>query len=360
MPSAQLIAWVQESQLPWLSFDPSTGRLFFVIDNTLLSQYRGCPAYFMLSSVEGWRRKSISGDTAREWALDFGTLFHKMMELYYKHFKESDFNLTKFAIDAAATQWYQMLMDVHLGHKECQAMGGYPGFAGMLIQYATQFKAENEHIRVLATEVPFGRNKEVPIYQQSDICRNDSVGCEADIFLSGRLDIIADDGFYIFPIDHKTMGSFRGDPLNRFTVDDGPTGYIYALNTILPTIAPPELILKRECNRIQMNLISKSIPKEGSRFKRLPLYKTTDQLSSYRLRVIQTCNHILSDLELYARGIGGVPRDTSKCENWYFETCPFQDVHRQASREAELATLSNGFIKMAIWNTEDVAPVSEE
>jgi len=239
-------------------------------------------------------------------------------------------------------------------------MGGYPGFAGMLIQYATQFKAENERMNILATEVPFGRNKEVPIFQQFNHDDNIFCGighyCEADIFLSGRLDIIADDGYHILPIDHKTMGRFQGDPLNRFVNDDGPTGYIYALNTILPTIIPEDLLLKRQCNQIQMNLISKAVPKEGSRFKRLSLYKSTEQLEAYRLRTIQTVSHMISDLELYIRGIG-VPRDTSKCSNWYFNTCTFMDVHRQASRDAELATLKNGFIKLPIWNTEAVAPI---
>jgi hypothetical protein len=243
-------------------------------------------------------------------------------------------------------------------------MGGYPGFAGMLIQYATQFKAENERMNILATEVPFGKNKEVPIFQNIYLPdrTHESMGsipgyyCEADIFLSGRLDIIADDGYHILPIDHKTMGRFQGDPLNRFVNDDGPTGYIYALNTILPTIIPEDLLLKRQCNQIQMNLISKAVPKEGSRFKRLSLYKSTDQLEAYRLRTIQTVNHMLSDLELYIRGIG-VPRDTSKCSNWYFNTCTFMDVHRQASKDAELATLQNGFIKLPIWNTEAVASI---
>lgn len=363
-PSQQLIEWVKERKLPWIYYDESTGRLTLVIDNYLLSMYRSCAAHFMLVAVDGWHRKSISQDVQREWALDFGILFHKMMELYYRDFQKPDFDLKDFAIKAAAEEWYSMKMDVHLNHKECQAMGGYPGFAGMMIQYATQFKAENERLRVLATEVPFGRNKEVPIFSQFHRATSKDSGeviwCEADIYLAGRLDIIADDGFHILPLDHKTMGSFRGDPLSRFVVDDGPTGYVFALNAILPQIMPDSVErLKRECNQIQMNLISKAIPKEGSRFKRFPLYKTSDQLESYRLRVIQTCNHLLSDLKLVARGLG-VPRDTSKCSNWYFRDCPFLDVHRQASRDAEQATLNNGFIQLPIWNTEEVAKATED
>lgn len=372
-PSQLLIDWVQKQgeALPWLRLNPESGRLEFIVDNTILSDYRACPAHFFLSYVEGWRRKSISTAVEREWALDFGTLFHRMMELYYKHFREEEFNLQDFAIKQACEQWQLMKMDVHLNHKECQAMGGYPGFAAMLIQYATQFKSENERIRILATEVAFGRNREVPIFRIEDadppVCKYDlnentvcmeAIDCFADIFLAGRMDIIADDGYFIFPVDHKTMGSFRGNPLDRFAVDDGPTGYIYSLNKILPTIIPESEILKRNCSQIQMNLISKAIPKEGSRFIRQPLRKSTEQLEAYRLRTIQTVNHMLQDLESYVRGIG-VPRDTSKCNNWYFRSCSFLDVHRQADKAGEAATLSNGFLKLPIWNTEDVQPVED-
>lgn len=354
-PSSLLCGWAKEVELPWLHFNPDTLRLELVVDNYLLSMYRSCPAYFMLTAIEGWHKRSISGDTKREWALDFGILFHKMMELYYRDFKKPDFVLTDFAIKCAHEQWVKMNMDVHLNHKECQQMGGYPGFAGMLIQYASQFHAENERMRILATEVAFGKNKEVPIFVEGQAT---TITCPSDIFLSGRMDIIADDGFNIFPVDHKTLGSFRGDPLNRFVADDGPTGYIFSLNTILPTIIPEELILKRRCNQIQMNLISKAVPKEGSRFKRLPLLKSSSQLESYRERVIQTCNHLLADLELYVRGIS-VPRDTSKCSNWYFKDCTFVDVHRQADASGEKATLNNGFVQLPIWDTEAVAPVED-
>jgi hypothetical protein len=363
-PSTQLIQFVQENPLPWLHYDEEIGRLVFTIDNYLLSSYRGCAQYFIRLALEGWHQKAITGAPERNWALDFGILFHKMMEVYYKTFRSEGFELQKFAIETASKYWVEMKMDVHLSHKQCQEMGGYPGFAGMMIQYATQFAAENEHLRVLATEVAFGKNKEVPIYVEHDnatwnsVAFNLSCYCAADIYLSGRLDIIADDGFHIIPLDHKTMGSFRGDPLMRFVNDDGPTGYIFALNTILPRIVPPELILKRQCNMISMNLISKAVPKEGSRFKRLPLLKSTAQLESYRQRVIGTCNNLLADLDSYVRGLG-VPRDTSHCSNWYFRQCPYLDVCRQADKAGEEATLKNGFLKLPIWDTEAVQGVED-
>jgi hypothetical protein len=345
-----------EQRLPWLQHDEDEDRLVFIIDNYLMSMYRTCPALFMLKAVEGWAKRISAGsaELQRNWYLDLGIAFHKMMELYYKSFREPGFDVNKFAVQQASEIWTAMNMDQHLGHKECQSIGGYPGFAGMLIQYAVQFKPENERLRVLATEVPFGKGREVPIYQESA----DAIGAgpfsDADIFLSGRLDIIADDGFFIFPLDHKTMGSFRGDPLSRFINDEGPTGYVFAMNRILSKVAPPELILKRQCNKISMNLISKAVPKEGSRFKRLMLHKSEDQLRTYRERVILTCNHILEDLEAYVRG-QSVPRATAHCTNMYFHDCDFLDVHRQSDAFAEAKTLENGYIKLKLWDTESLA-----
>lgn len=372
LPSTQLILFVQEAKLPWLRFNPDTGRLEFIIDNYLASMYRACPANFMLKAVEGWSKKGESkvggkATPGRVWPLDFGTLFHKMMEEYYKTYKTPEFSLEIFAIKTALKHWVEMKMDVHLSHRECQEIGGYPGFAGMLVQYAKQFQKENEVLNVLTSEVSFGKAREVPIYvwgQSLDTGACGMLYCSADIYLSGRMDIIADDGAFILPVDHKTMNSFYRDPADRFSIDDGPTGYIYALKHLLQKLAsegkiPSELVLKRSCSRIIINAISKKIPKEGSRFKRIALLKSEEALEAYRVRMIGTCNNILSDLELYVRGLG-VPRDTSKCTNWYFRDCEFLDVHRQQSKDGEAATLQNGFLKLPIWDTEAIEPIYGE
>lgn len=360
LPSTMLEDFVQESKLPWISFNPEAGRLEIVIDNYLASNYRSCAAHFEILGIEGWRRKGVSGAPERNWLLDFGTLFHKMMEEYYQAYKSPEFSLEKFAIERALFHWRDMNMDIHLSNKECQELGGYPGFAGMLLQYALQFKAENESLNIIAKEVSFGKKKEVPLYVWGTESSENAVPyCPADIFLSGRMDIIADDGTFISPMDHKTMGSFRRDPIGRFSVDEGPVGYIYALNKLLPSIVPEELRLKRSCNRIIMNLISKQIPKEGSRFQRHMIWKSSQALEAYRIRMIGTCNNLLNDLELHVRGLS-MPRDTSKCNNWYFRDCPYLDVHRQQDKAGELATLQNGYVKLPVWDTEAISPLFTE
>lgn len=356
IPSTELVQFIEEHKLPWLSLNPDTGRLEFVIDNYLLSMYRSCSAHFMLVAVEGYKRKSMSGAPERVWPLDFGALFHRLMEEYYAYYKSDNFTLESFAIDRALAHWKDMKMDYHLSNLECQAMGGYPGFAGMLVQYAMQFKAENEALNVIASEVSFGKSRDVPIYvwgQSAYEGEYASPWCPADIYLSGRVDIIGEDIKDILPMDHKTVGNFYKDPTSRFLADDGPTGYIYAVDKLLKKLFPEK---HKSCNKILINIISKRIPKEGSRFKRIPIWKGAAALESYRQRVIGTCNNILNDLELYCRGLS-VPRDTSKCSNWYFRDCQFLDVHRQQDAAGEAGTLKNGFIKLPLWDTESVQPL---
>jgi hypothetical protein len=245
-------------------------------------------------------------------------------------------------------EWQEMSMDVHSEHKEFKAIGGAFGFAGLLMQYASVMSPLNEKIRVLGTEVSFGRNGEVPLY----------IGEDIEIYLAGRMDLIVDDGYFICPMDHKTMGAFRGDPGMQFETEEGPTGYIYALSKILPQFVPEDQLLKRDCSKILMNLIQKkpaSTPQE--RFKRVPIRKTSEQLEAYRYRMLATVQHLILDTESFAASFP-LWRNTTACTNWHMTTCAFRDVCRQSSREAEQATLNNGFLKLPIWDTESVKPTT--
>jgi hypothetical protein len=144
----------------------------------------------------------------------------------------------------------------------------------------------------------------------------------------------------------------------QFETEEGPTGYIYALSKILPQFVPEDQLLKRDCSKILMNLIQKkpaSTPQE--RFKRVPIRKTSQQLEDYKYRMCHTVKHLLLDLEQYVTG-WAVPRNTTACTNWHMTTCAFRDVCRQSSREAEQATLNNGFLKLPIWDTETVKPTT--
>jgi PD-(D/E)XK nuclease superfamily len=343
----------KNSSIHWLSLNDQ-GIFELVLDNQMFSTFRACPSHFFELYIEGW-----SG-TGRSWNLDFGILFHKMVEEYYMKFREPGFNVNDWAIKDGIFAWNTAQMDFHISHKEYQSMGGVHGFVGLLVAYAQRFSAENERIRVIGTEIGFGKAKEVfigdvvaptnALYQSNTI---EFLKC----FLSGRIDVLIDDGLSICPMDHKTMGSMRFDPAQRFEMDEGPTGYIYAVNQILPSFLSnaglePSL-LKRNCNKIVMNFVSKSVPKDGDRFRRIPIMKTDEQLESYRLRMLATSEDIFRSTVRYA-STGVATRDTSKCTNWYMSDCPFLSVHRQNTMANELTMLNQFFVKQKIWDTENL------
>ncbi len=349
-PSGQLLEFLERTPLPWVRWDEQKQKLIVIVDNHLLSTYRNCPQHFFYANVEGYQKKSDARDGGKQrvWYLDFGILLHKMLEVYYQHFREPDFDRIKWATERAKAEWLEADMDVHAEHKEYKSIGGMMGFCTLLLQYAQVMGPENEKLRVIGTEVSFGRNLEVPLLFSSAV----------EIYLAGRMDIIVDDGYFICPMDHKTKGYFRSDPGLEYETDEGPTGYVYALTKILPTIVPEELALKRDCSKILMNLISKKPNEDSSaRFKRIPVRKSSYQLEAYRVRMISTALHLLDDLAVYTgASFNDVPRNTTACTNWHMGVCAYRDVCRQASKEAELITLNNGFLKLPIWNTEEVAP----
>ena len=348
-PSGQLIEFLDRTPLPWLRYDQEKQKLIMVVDNHLMSTYRACPQHFINSHVYGWRRKSerVAG-VQRNWFLDFGILIHKMLEIYYKDFRKPNFDMQAWAVNRTMQEWVEMEMDAHSEHKEYKLIGGSAGLVALLIQYATFMCPLNEKIRVLGTEVSFGRNCEVPLLLMDDF----------EVYLAGRMDMIVDDGYFICPLDHKTMATFRGDPGLRFETDEGPTGYIYALATVLPTLMSAEEILKRDCSKILMNLICKtptSSPQE--RFKRIQIRKTQWQLMQYQHRMIATAEDLMADMQRVASDMS-VRRNSQVCQNWMHQQCTFFDVCRQQSHDAEQMTLNNGFVQVKLWDTEEVAPTT--
>ncbi len=347
-----LEALLDKEKLHWITLNEEIGVYEIVVDNQMLSTYRACPAHFMELYVHG---HVLKGTGARSWPLEFGIVFHTMMEYYYAEFREKNFDMQDWGIARAVAEWNDKDMNFHQEHKEFKSLGGVQGFCGLLLGYAIKFGTDNERLRVIGTEIKFGKAQEVLIGSLRLDMPN--IFGWLDVYLSGRMDLLVDDGSFIGPMDHKTMNSFRGDPSMRFELDEGPTGYIYAISTILPnflkSIGQEDLITKRSTNKILMNLISKSIPKEGERYKRLPIYKSTEQLESYRLRMLATSEDLFRDLVRYAH-TNIATRDTSKCTNWWMHDCMYLPVHRQNSRSNELAVLNSFYEKKEIWDTEEV------
>jgi len=353
--------FLESSPLHWITLSEN-GIYEIVLDNLMMSDFRSCPSYFLENHIKGLQVKGLGG---RSWHLDFGILFHKMIEIYYQQFRLPNFDMRKWAVDEGMKAWASADLNYHSEHKEYKSIGGQMGFVGLLLAYATRFSAENERIRVIGTEISFGKAKEVYLGRHDifhSIDGDNEVVDATDAwtwlkcYLSGRIDTLVDDGTSICPMDHKTMGSFRFDPAQRFEMDEGPCGYIYAVNQILPAFLESQDmsgLLNRNCNKIIMNFISKSVPKEGERFKRIPILKTSYQLEEYRKRMLQSGEDIFRALVRYAN-TGTMLRDTSKCTSWYMHDCPYLAIHRQNSADNQLAVIDSFFERKKIWDTETV------
>src|ERR1700735_2504968 len=242
--SSQLFDFLERTPLPWLHYDKEKRKLILVVDNHLLSTYRACPQHFVYAHIAGLRRKGGGigvNKSQRNWYLDFGIAVHEVLEWYYTHFREPAFDTTNMVTAKAIEVWTEKQMDEHSEHKEYKLIGGLPGYTGLLLQYCLTMSPLNEKLRVLGTEVSFGKNLEVPLLDAAG--ENDGY----EYYLAGRMDVIVDDGYFICPMDHKTEGTFRGDPAMKYENQMGPTGYIYALKTVLPQFVGPDEVLKRDC-----------------------------------------------------------------------------------------------------------------
>ena len=331
----------------WIALNPKTGLYEIFVDNSIMSSFRGCPQSFIYTWVEGYQ------SLGRSWILDFGSCFHKMVEIYYKTFRSEGFDLIDWAVRQGAECWKKFNMDAHSHVKEYITMNGVKGFCTLLAAYGARFSSDNERLRVIGTEIAFGHKKEVPLgYVTSAISKTPYLEC----FLSGRIDVLVDDRSSICPLDHKTKGTLRNDPSKGYELDEGPTGYIYAVNSILPALISelglePEM-LNRNCNKILMNYVSKAPTTDpNERFRRLPILKTSYQLEQYKNRMLITAEDLFRTLIRYAES-GQVYRDTSKCTNMYGSDCPFIAIDRQGSKENELVVIKSAFKAGPIWNTE--------
>ena len=344
-----LHSFLESNPLHWIQVSPD-GVFELVLDNQMMSDYRACPSYFIEAHILG------IGSRGSNWYLEFGIWFHEMMKTYYTEFRETGFDMQNWAVNQGRMEWDKLNLDKHRDHKEYKSMGGFLGCMGLLVSYAMHFSAENERLRVIGTEIGFGHKKEVYLGSVT-LFYDDYRPCTEimkylDCYLSGRIDLLVDTGDSICPLDHKTRGSFYPDPVLEYETDEGPTGYLYAVKQMTQAIIPQGM-MNRNTNKIIMNFISKSIPSESKpRFKRSTVYKTDEQLESYRLRMLSTQESIFRDLVRFSSSLA-VSRDTSKCQQWHRHECSFFAIHRQnSSANEELIRISN-YDRREIWNTEE-------
>lgn len=327
------------AKLHWLQFGED-GVLEIFLDNHMMQTFRACEGKFVEEMINGYQPNGTF------WFLSFGTIFHKLIEIYYRDRKKDGFTIQHWAVDTAAKMWLHFKMDqVYKGHPDYEALGGFAGFAAMLGEYAIHYNVENERLRVIGTELYFGKSKEVVLLDNPF----EFGWAPFRLYLSGKIDLLLDDGMGICPSDHKTAKSFMGkSPMISYEIQEGMTGYIYATRAILKTRNPN---IQAECKKILMNFCQLKAEKNmADRFRRGFLYKTDEQLADYRMRMIATASTIY---EMLATGRPAT-WDTTKCTNYMYKMCPFQPVHRAQSKEVGLVHLNAGFTKKPVWDPENV------
>jgi hypothetical protein len=332
--AAELYHWFQIA-------DDGVVELF--LDHHALQTFRMCEASFELSMMANIK----SG--GRNWNLDFGIAFHTMVERFYVAMQKESFDLNAW-LTSAVTLWHESEMHYHEDHKMYKVLGGVHGFVAMMGQYAEHFAKEVDRLRVIGIEITFGKKREVPLgefYGRYDNGRGwDDI--EVRCYLTGRMDLLVDNGSAIGPMDHKTSAFFKGNPTGPYDPQEGMTGYVYAARHIVQKNFP-ELAAGRKVDRIWMNF-GQVTPNADAmeRFKRVPLFKTDFQLEQYRLRQLRTFHKIYDMITL-----GEQPDwNTAVCSNFFHTDCQFKNLHRQNSSSGMFAILNQDFKVAEPWNPD--------
>lgn len=335
------------------------GVLEMYCDHHILSTMRTCEAKFYEEQLA-----HVGSRTNKYFSLEFGIWLHTALEHYYENWKltqeppslhpwvaESLELWNKMEIDlfspAPGTLTKEMRGDAKKYYNLCK-WDTKGAVTRLLIQYYAFYM--NQRMRVVDTEISFGRAKEVPLGVLEGINhRSEDIRC----YLTGRIDLLVDNGTKIGPVDHKSTASFDGYESNDFDPHEGITGYIYAVNSILSTQAKGEPLGGIQIPQICRDgwIYHISLADSEPRFKPTLVYKTNQQLEEYRLRQLKTFRRIyeLANSSTRLENYGAVEFNANICNNIYNSPCPFRELHRQPFERRE-GMISQFYEIKPAWN----------
>lgn len=337
----------------WVKYDKDTNTIELYLDNYMLSAARQCEAKFYLEHLL-WVKPRYDTTRRKPWFLDFGEYIHWCVENFYNSFKLLGHPPAVASwIDECKMMWAVMKMDDYglledkqpSDYKKYVDVKGWEGVSGLLIQYYAFYM--DLRVRIIDTEITFGHNKEVylgsvyyqhelqPIGEWSSSYRMDEIRC----YLTGRIDLLVDNGYKIGPVDHKTTHKFDGWEHQDFNPHDGMTGYILAINEIMKKYRESGQTKLPMCTGGWIYHISACTPstprdktkKPEPRFKTTPIDKTEIALSDYKSRQLSTFKRIAEMLFN-----DKTPEwNTVTCNNIFFRPCEYKSIHEQPSNEWE-------------------------
>lgn len=316
----------------WCKYDPESKTIDLYCDHHMLSTLRTCEAKFLLEHILNIRPKAH-----KAWALMFGTCLHSCLEMYYNSIRDHDgepIGINEF-LEYGNKMWALLKMDDYKDEEKYEKLGGRPGFLSLLTQYWAYYNGLR--MRVIATEITFGFDKEVPLgsFRINIGCPEDGDRwVDVNCYLTGRIDFLADNGHKIGPVDHKSAAAFRGDEHLKFNPHDGITGYIFATNKILHKYYPKYTEQGRRCLSAWVHHISTASPSKnrktgivGPRFKVTNVDKDEAQLEEFRLRQLETFKRVASLLFNNKQ-----PEwNTSSCGFLFGHPCEYRPIHETNS-----------------------------
>lgn len=353
------------------------------LDHFMLSNARICESKFYLDHMCHIKPRYDTG-RRKPWFFDWGEYIHHCLEGFYHHFKEfKEPPKVDEWIGDCKIAWQDMKMDeygeeqnvtnnkIHPSDlKRYQEIKGWEGACGLLIEYYAFYM--NMRLRIIDTEITFGHNKEVPLgafylVQPSIIKKGKGKNAKTidsykkltiECFLTGRIDLLVDNGYKIGSIDHKNTHRFDGDEHNDYNPNDAITGYTLACNEIIKSL-DRNLYNKRPPLSAWIQHISACHPssprdktkKPGPRFKTTPIDKTPEQLEEYKIRNLSTFKKI-AELVFLDRQ----PEwNTVMCNNIFHRECEYKPIHSQQSNVWFNIINDHYTVGERIWDTRDMS-----
>ena len=357
----------------WLTYNRRTNEVDIYLDNHVLSSFRMCEAHGFLEHIALINPRYTKHGP---WFWEFGEFIHYSLEWFYTNFKnEKKPPVVDQWLAKCKEKWLEMDMDYYGTEEAFKAdndrysdLGGWEGVAGLLIEYYAFYM--DLRVRIIDTEITFGYNKEVPLGQftiplvtsqyvykkkrkyQIEVLQNIKVNC----YLTGRIDLLVDNGYKIGPVDHKTTTKFDGYEHEDFNPHDGITGYILTIGNILTRYRQAKLTNLPVCTGGWIYHISNnrpSTPRDKKkptppRFKTTPVDKSIQALEDYKARQVTTFKRIITML-FYDE----TPQwSTDKCNNMFHRKCKYKPIHEQPSNEW-VQIINSHYSIGKVWDTRD-------
>jgi hypothetical protein len=307
----------------WIVYDSKNNTIDLFMDHQMLSTLRTCESKFVLEHILNIRPKGH-----KAWSLVFGAWMHYCLEFFYNSIKDdpngTPIDVNKYVI-YGKDKWAELNLDAYKGETKYEDIGGWNGALALLIEYYAFYM--QQRLRVVACEIPFGFEKEV-FLGQFHLWIN-GILVTINCFLTGRIDMLVDNGSIIGPVDHKHTHIFRGDEYDKFNPHDGILGYIYATNKIIQTYFPG---YNKPCRAgwvFHIQGKAPSVEKKTKilrpRFKGSRIDKTLRQLEDFAARQLSSFKRVV-ELLLQDKN----PEwSTHACSNIYGRQCEYREIHRQ-------------------------------